>query len=213
MVLEDCQRKPAKPCGVGEGAYEDGPQYPTGPIDALSVRRQAYWSYFAGGYHTYGNTNTWNFGSYKPEGTGDWKAALESPGARSLGVLRKIFDSIAWWKLDPDSSLLVRRGHVGSKNPTHVALRAGDGTGALVYISVWDKFAVDMGRAATAETRTVTWIEPRTGARRSAGAVPASGEHAFAVPAGWQDALLLIDGGIGQPAATRAARRPPGRGR
>ncbi|MDO8543534.1 MAG: DUF4038 domain-containing protein, partial [Opitutaceae bacterium] len=75
-VDADYRRVPAKPCGVGEAAYEDGPQYPTGPVDALMIRKQAYWSYFAGGYHTYGNTNVWNFGTYAPEGTQDWKTAL-----------------------------------------------------------------------------------------------------------------------------------------
>ena len=49
-VARDYGKRPVKPCGLGEGSYEDGPQYPTRPIDALKVRQQAYWSYLAGGY-------------------------------------------------------------------------------------------------------------------------------------------------------------------
>ena len=67
----------------------------------MNVRRQAYWSYLAGGYHTYGNTDVWNFGSYRPEATQDWKAALDSPGARSLTVLARLFRSLEWWRLAP----------------------------------------------------------------------------------------------------------------
>ena len=48
-ILSDYQRTPVKPCGLGEGAYEDGPQYPTKPINALVIRKQACWSWFAGG--------------------------------------------------------------------------------------------------------------------------------------------------------------------
>jgi len=66
-LLRDFERRPAKPCGLGEGAYEDGPQYPTKPINALVIRRQACWSWFAGGYHTYGNGNVWHFDTCKPE--------------------------------------------------------------------------------------------------------------------------------------------------
>lgn len=75
-ITHDYQLTPVKPTGLGEGSYENGPQYPTRPIDALKICQQAYWSYLAGGYHTYGNTNTWNFSSYQPEGTQDWRDAL-----------------------------------------------------------------------------------------------------------------------------------------
>src|SRR5262245_33276420 len=90
-IAADYALTPPKPTGLGEGAYEDGPQYPTKPIDARVVRKQAYESYFAGGYHTFGNTNTWNFGTCKGELTQPWKAALDSPGTRNLTALKKIF--------------------------------------------------------------------------------------------------------------------------
>src|SRR5688572_26106581 len=84
MLQRDYARRPIKPCGLGEGAYEDGPQYPTKPINALVIRKQACWSWFAGGYHTYGNANVWHFDSYKPELTEPWKTALNSRGAATL---------------------------------------------------------------------------------------------------------------------------------
>ncbi|MES2220178.1 MAG: DUF4038 domain-containing protein, partial [Acidobacteriota bacterium] len=50
----DYARTPAKPVILAEGAYEEGPEYPTGPITPLLVRRQAYWTYLSGGFFTYG---------------------------------------------------------------------------------------------------------------------------------------------------------------
>src|SRR5262249_567684 len=133
MIAQDCKLTPVKPTGLGEGSYEDGPQYPTRPIDALKIRKQAYWSYLAGGYHTYGNTNTWNFGCYKPEGTQDWKAALDSPGAAHLSVLTRFFTSLEWWQLIPDQPAFA--GGPGSGETLNAAMRSNNGNRILVYLS------------------------------------------------------------------------------
>ncbi|MDO8543529.1 MAG: DUF4038 domain-containing protein, partial [Opitutaceae bacterium] len=165
------------------------------PVDALMIRKQAYWSYFAGGYHTYGNTNVWNFGTYAPEGTQDWKTALLSPGAESLTVLRRFMDSIPWWKLAPSSKVLLRR-RIGSTNRMHIALGASDGSGAVVYVSGPDKVTVDLTTIKTAKNAGATWVNPRDGTARAAGEYPTTGEHTFETPSGWSDALLVLDGGI-----------------
>lgn len=41
-IAQDYRLTPAKPTGLGEGSYEDGPQYSTRPINALKIRKQAY---------------------------------------------------------------------------------------------------------------------------------------------------------------------------
>src|SRR5262245_10208603 len=51
MVKTDYDRSPPKPTVMDEGAYEAGTEYGF-PITALLVRRQAYYSYLAGGFHT-----------------------------------------------------------------------------------------------------------------------------------------------------------------
>ena len=58
-VVADGLRAPRKPVVLGEGAYEDGPEYPQGPISPLLVRRQAWWTAMAGGFHTYGQNQMW----------------------------------------------------------------------------------------------------------------------------------------------------------
>jgi hypothetical protein len=80
------------------------------------VRRAAYYSLLAGppagvSYCAHG---IW-FWSRKAEvpldhprrGVADpWSACLNYPGAQQMKVLRSIFDSIEWWRLRPDRSLL-----------------------------------------------------------------------------------------------------------
>jgi hypothetical protein len=109
-VMRDYQLSPPRPCGLGEGAYEDGPQYPTKPINALVIRKQAAWSYFAGGYHTYGNGNVWHFDTCKPELTQPWKEALHSPGAATLHHLKEFLLQMDWWQFIPDPTLCDGEG-------------------------------------------------------------------------------------------------------
>jgi hypothetical protein len=155
------------------------------------VRRQAYWSYLAGGYHTYGNTDTWNFGSYKPEGTRDWKEALRSPGAASLSVLAKLFAALEWWELVPDPSILA--SGAGDGVARNVAMRSVDGDRILAYLPGPAAVSVDLRKITGAESALATWIDPRTGTRTASGQVPAAGVRRFSAPEGWQDAILLIE--------------------
>nr|CAA9254396.1 GH140 [uncultured Armatimonadetes bacterium] len=189
-VARDYGLAPVKPCGLGEGSYENGPQYPTRPIDALKVRRQAYWSYLAGGYHTYGNTDTWNFGSYKPEASQDWKAALRSPGAASLSVLARLFRTLEWWKLSPEPTAIA--GGAGSPGELSVAMRSAEGDRMLAYLPAPSTISLRLDRITASRAARATWIDPRTGARSAVGAFPTAAPHAFTTPQGWPDALLLV---------------------
>ena len=189
-ITHDYQLTPVKPTGLGEGSYEDGPQYPTRPIDALKIRQQAYWSYLAGGYHTYGNTNTWNFSSYKPEGTQDWRDALRSPGAKHLSVLVKFFTSIEWWKLIPDPAALA--SGMGSGETRNAAMRSVDGDSLLIYLSSPATVRVCLDAISVADRVRATWIDPETGDRSNAGQFFNTVTPSFSTPKDWSDALLLI---------------------
>lgn len=192
-LTQDYHLSPVKPTGLGEGSYENGPQYPTRPIDALKVRKQAYWSYFAGGYHTYGNTDTWNFSSCKPEATQNWREALESPGAASLSVLAKLLISLEWWRLVPDPSVFA--GGMGSGETLNVAMRSEKGDRLVIYLASPAAISLHMDRIRTAQKARATWIDPRTGARSAANGkeFPANGTHEFSPPEGWADAILLLE--------------------
>jgi len=190
-IAQDYQLTPVKPTGLGEGSYEDGPQYSTRPIDALKIRKQAYWSYLSGGYHTYGNTNTWNFGSYEPEGTQNWKQALHSPGARDLSVLAELFHSIDWWKLVPDPAIFA--SGTASGETRNAAMRSTAGDCLLLYFSSRVTASVRLDAISAAKTTSATWIDPRTGKQSSAGEFPTTETSSFTTPKDWPDALLLIE--------------------
>ena len=57
---------------MDEGAYEAGTEYGF-PVTPLLVRRQAYYSYLSGGFHTYGHNDSWRI-------LPTWRASLDAPG-------------------------------------------------------------------------------------------------------------------------------------
>jgi hypothetical protein len=184
-IAADYKLTPPKPTGLGEGAYENGNQYKFA-VNALAIRQQAYWSCLSGGYHTYGNTDVWNFSSYRGEAFQDWKLALDSPGVAHLGVLRKVLGSLEWWKFVPDPSILAGDGR-------NVAMRSKEGDAVLVYLGTPAAASVRMDRVTASEPVRATWIDVRTGARVQAGVFPNQGAVSFTPPSGWEDALLLLD--------------------
>jgi hypothetical protein len=190
MVRADYDRKPVKPVVMAEGAYENGPQYPTKPINAAVIRRQAYWSYFAGGYHTYGNTDVWNFSTYRDEATQNWRDALQSPGAAGLTVLRTFFDSMPWWTLIPDNSVLG--AGAGQPGDGPVALRAGDGTTTLVYLPIRREVNVDLSHIPAGRKAQATWFDPAAGTYTEAGIVARTNARRFTPPGNLEDAILVL---------------------
>jgi hypothetical protein len=187
MLQKDYLKTPPKPCGLGEGAYEDGPQYPTKPINDLVIRKQAYWSYFAGGYHTYGNGNVWHFNSFKGESTQPWKDALDSPGARNLIALRRFFGSVDWWRFIPDQKLLA--GYEGAGK--NCAMRTPERNAFIFYLTSTNRITLSLGSPGGTSSFSAKWINPATGEERQAGNLPAD-QATLIAPSGWKDALLYL---------------------
>jgi len=189
MVLRDYQKVPAKPCGLGEGAYEDGPQYPTKPIDALVIRKQACWSWFAGGYHTYGNGNVWHFDSLKAESTQPWKEAVRSRGATTLGHSKNFLESLEWWNLIPDQTFFAEGKGAAAK--LNVAMRTAKTNAIVVYLSSPAPIQLRLEKLTGGSIASAKWTNPSTGEQRPGG-VFARQTQAFTPPAGWADALLAV---------------------
>jgi hypothetical protein len=184
MVHHDYLRVPAKPVVHVEGAYEEGPEYPTGPITPLLVRQQAYWAYLAGGFHTYGHNDMWR---HNPT----WRQSLDAPGARHMGVLRQIFTARDWWKYAPDQSVIALGA--GGEKVLNAAARSSDGDGVIVYLSHPTTVSLQMDRITAARTVRTRWVDTETGAETIIGEFPSSGTRAFTTPEGWADAVLLLD--------------------
>jgi hypothetical protein len=193
-VLADTLLWPRKPVVLGEGAYENGPEYPQGPITPLIVRRQAWWAVMAGGFSTYGQDQMWRM---QP----GWDRTFDTPGAGQVARMKEIVTSLPWWELTPDQGVFATG--VGSERTLNAAQRSSRGDRVLVYLSSQCTVVLHLDKIASRNAR-VTWINPATGERRSAGtfrtgnlngkSFPDGQTQSFTVPGHWEDAALLLEG-------------------
>jgi Protein of unknown function (DUF4038)/Putative collagen-binding domain of a collagenase len=181
-VTRDYHRRPAKPVVMAEGAYEAGTEYGF-PITPLLVRRQAYWSYLAGGFHSYGHNHNWRVPP-------DWKSALNAPGARQMKILGEIFRSIDWWNLTPDQRIILSQTVEGTTWNT--AARSINGDWFLVYLASRTSVTVDLSRITTSTKVKAKWVDPQTGKSSSIGTFANTETPRLSTPPGWEDALLWV---------------------
>ncbi len=183
MVSEDYARTPVKPTVMAEGGYE-GFQF--GKLQtALEVRKQAYWSYLAGGHHSYGHNDAWASPS-------TWRSWIDSPGALHLGVCGKIFTTLpGWWNLVPDQSVFA--AGEGSGLTLNVAARSSTGDWILAYLSSNAPVTIRMEGIGGGSTTEASWIDPANGEKARIGGFPTRGTEDFSPPRQWDDALLLFE--------------------
>ena len=158
-VLADTLLSPRKPVVLGEGAYENGPEYPQGPITPLLVRRQAWWTVMAGGFPTYGQDQMWRMAP-------GWDKTFDTPGADHVAKMKEIVTALPWWEMTPDQGLFATG--VGSERTLNAAMRSYRGDQALAYISSQCTLTLHLDKIAAKNVR-VTWIDPKTGERKDAG--------------------------------------------
>jgi hypothetical protein len=169
---------------MAEGAYEAGTEYPSRPITPLAVRKQAYWSYLGGAAHTYGHNDIWRKNP-------TWRQSLDSPGARQLGILARLFTAHDWWKLVPDQSVFV--SGAGSDKSLSVAARSADGNLVIAYLASPATVTVDLRAITAALTVRATLVNPETGAQTSLGEFSHDTNQKFAPPKGSEDAVLVLE--------------------
>ena len=193
-VLSDALRTPRKPVVLGEGAYEDGPEYPQGPITPLVIRRQAWWTAMAGGFHTYGQNQMWRM---EP----GWDKTFDTPGAAQVCLMRKILTDATWWTLVPDQGAFATG--IGSERTLNAAMRSADGKRVLVYLSSPTTVFLHLDKIE-AKNAKATWISPVTGEKKDGGTFatgnltgstfPTGQTQFFKTPGHWEDAVLLLEG-------------------
>lgn len=184
FITKDYNLKPTKPVLMAEGAYEAGSEYGF-PVTPLWVRRQAYCSYLAGAQHTYGHNDSWRI-------LPTWKKSLDAPGAVQMGILKRIFLARhEWWLLVPDQSVLASGGQTEGK-VLHLAARHEGGKWVMVYLGDATSFSVNVNKLSADRVRAC-WIDPRTGDLTPIGVFANTGVKAFTTPAGWEDALLVLE--------------------
>jgi hypothetical protein len=163
------------------------------------VRRALYWSLLitptAG--LTYGGHGVWGWdeGTEPPiahplTGTPQrWSEALHLPGAEQLRHLRAAFESLDWWTLRPDQSLVREQPGNADVLRTVKAARSDGGSTAVIYAPAGGRVSLDLSRLAP--DLTALWVDPRTGTQHPAGTAPGGGQ--FDAP-DTQDWLLVLRG-------------------
>jgi hypothetical protein len=185
MVTQEYTLKPVKPVVMAEGAYEHGSEYGF-DVTPLWVRRQAYYSFLAGAWHTYGHNDSWRV-------LPTWRQALEAPGATQLGILKRVLMGRSqWWRLVPDQTVLVRGGKTDGQVLT-LAARHEDGRWLMVYAASEGTFSVNLAKITATGQAQASWIDPRTGDAKAVGRLSNKGTTDFTTPAGWEDALLVLE--------------------
>jgi hypothetical protein len=180
---------------LGEGAYENGPEYPQGPITPLIVRRQAWWAFMAGGFITYGQDRMWRMGP-------GWAETFDTPGAGHMTQFKAIATSRPWWKSVPDQGFFA--SGVSSERTLNAAVRSVDSDWAMIYLSSPCHVLIHLDKILTQNVRA-TWVNPQTAEQKDAGVFatgnliegrvfPKGQSQWFATPGFWEDAILLLDG-------------------
>lgn len=193
-VHSDYGLLPVRPVVLGEPAYEDGPEYPLGPITPLIVRRQAWWTFTAGGFFTYGQNLNWRDDV-------NWAEGWERPGAGHMALFKQIATSRPWTQMVPDQSLF--NIGVSSERTLNTSLRTLDSTCAMLYLSSQCHVQVNVDRILTRRVKA-TLVNPASGEEKEAG-IYETGNAAgaifppwrsewFSVPNFWEDAVLILDG-------------------
>jgi lysophospholipase L1-like esterase len=175
FIERDLAMTPLRPTLDGEPRYETMPvgfyfrdHSRLDRFDDDDVRQAAWWAVMAGAAgHAYGHNSVWQM--YAPGrepvlfANVPWPAALDHPGATQMGYLRRFMESHAFQTLVPDQKLIADGPRSG---PAKVrALRATDGSRALVYSPRGEPFTVDKAAITAAPRVRESWFDPRYGAR------------------------------------------------
>jgi hypothetical protein len=200
FVSKDYALSPPKPTVDMEPAYENHPTGAGKPrVDAHKVRTQAYIAMLAGAAgHAYGSLDLfWFFkpsdGPFPRDGFQDWRTAINYPGAGQMGLMRRLFEQKAWYKLKPDPSVLAANPGTGPFRV--VSARADDGSFVVIYLPEGQQVSVNMDRVA-GKVVNARWYDPRDGTWRDLGEYPNNGRRDFTAPSqgAQSDWVLVLDG-------------------
>ncbi len=204
MATADYARTPPKPTVLLEPEYEYDDQPAWMYTTPAFNRRQAYWAFLSGtaGY-TYGCGPIFRA---QPA----WQAALNWPGAAHMIQFKSIVSSNDWWRFAPDQTIVTNG--VSNNDLLITAGKSSSGGRFLVYVPVLPNpsntvvprnITVDMAKVTAASVCLAKWIYPANGAPVILGTFPNSGTRTFTTPAGWEDALLVVEAITQPPVFTR----------
>lgn len=183
MTAADYALSPVRPVVMAEGGYE-GLQFDryNSPLD---IRRQAYWTFLAGGHHVYGH----NLHYQVLEHFEKW---LDAPGSFHIATFKRIVLELPrWWDVTPDQSI-IQQG-VGEGIHLAASARAKAGDWAMVYFPSPRAVTIRMDRIQSSDDVRVSWINPVSGEKTRIGSYSYDKPIDFVLPPDWDDAVLLLE--------------------
>lgn len=201
-ISRDYLATPPKPVLDSEPLYESHPvnwhqDGVTGWFDDFDVRKAAYWSVFAGACgFTYGCHDVWQM--HAPGRTPVsksrycWQEALDFPGAKQMGHLRRLLESRPFLTRIPDQPVIASDPGTGADHLQ--ATRDADGSYAMVYSPSGKCLRVRMDKIAGPKVKG-WWFNPSDGKATAIGEFPNTGEREFTPPSSVenQDWVLVLD--------------------
>jgi hypothetical protein len=131
------------------------------------VRNQAYTALLTGAVgQVFGNYSIWTF--TQPSLTNrflgkNWRAALDSPGSRSMGFVRRLFQELPWTELVPDERYEILTTGQGAKDSINFPVLAStrDGRLAVAYVPTLSGVRLDLSRLK--QPARARWYDPTSG--------------------------------------------------
>ncbi len=108
-----------------------------------------------------------------------------------MKVYRDIITSCPeWWNWIPDQTIFA--SGAGSGLTLNTAARSKTGDWILAYISSKTTVSIKMDKITAGSNVEAQWISPVDGKRIRIGKFKNTGNHDFATPDGWEDAVLFL---------------------
>lgn len=200
------QRAPKKPVLALELPYDgkalqqgSDPARYSPPYPARLVRSTAYLSMLSGAAGaTYGCSDVWSWGQHIKFDGVDWDPAnvahnrqlgIDQASAVHMKYWYELFSGISWSKLVPRHALVKNQPADWLKKM--VVARTGNGKLAVAYLP--DNASITLNMSEFTGPMQAKWFNPLTGTWITESAKVSTGsDHTFSRPAGWDDAVLLL---------------------
>jgi hypothetical protein len=157
---------------------------------AADVRRAAYWgelmaaaagvSYSGQGVQNWDTTTEQTKENTPGAKLPMWHKALFLPGAKQMGHLVKLMNSVEFWRLQPQPKTLAAQP--GDASPGREVVAAGTTGKELGLVYVPEDRTVELTLEALPPSPTITWFDPRSGESSPAVAVVVTSTCQFPTP-------------------------------
>ncbi|HZK97405.1 MAG TPA: DUF4038 domain-containing protein [Prolixibacteraceae bacterium] len=187
VALREWTKSDIMPFVLGESQYEG-----TGSIDndmgnPQIIRRQAYWTVLCGGAGSAYGSDLWNFPP-------TWREIIQYKGANQMGYMRKFFEQIPWWTLEPDfshSCVVSGFGEWSTNNYVTTAV-SHDKKLMVSYLPEIQSLSVDFG-FLSGDIFKCTWFNPRTGETDKVFTIKTKSVQRIS-PVNGEDWVLMVQG-------------------